>query len=112
VWLTPAGQERTDADWSHPGARHLGVRLDGDAIDELDAHGRHITGDTLLILVNAASEPIDFVLPEGGKDGAWELVVDTADPWRPAAPLSSEHYKLVDHSMAVLRLALYRQVRK
>jgi isoamylase len=104
AWLQPSGQEMTDADWNAPDARRLGVRLSGDAIEELDAEGRRITGDTLLILFNADAEACAFTLPGDGPNGVWELLVDTADPARAAAALPGDRYQMADRSMAVLRL--------
>ncbi len=104
AWLQPSGDEMTDADWNAPDARRLGVRLSGDAIEELDAHGHRIVGDTLLILFNAETSECAFTLPKDGPDGLWELLVDTADPARTATVLPGDFYQLHDRSMAVLRL--------
>ena len=82
AWLQPSGQEMTDADWNAPDARRLGFRLAGDAIEEINAHGRPIVGDTLLILFNADTTACAFTLPKDGPDSRWELLVDTADPGR------------------------------
>ena len=75
--------------------RCLGVRLNGDAIDEVDERGERIVGDTLLMLLNAGDEPIPFVLPATTAAERWETLLDTADPWQPprtlrgARPLSA-----------------------
>ena len=90
AWLQPSGHEMTDADWNAPDARRLGVRLSGDAIEELDAHGHRIVGDTLLILFNADTTACAFTLPNDGPDGVWELLVDTADPGRAATALPGD----------------------
>jgi glycogen operon protein len=103
-WLNKAGREMTDADWNAPEARHLGVLLAGDAIEERDALGRRITGDTLLVLFNADPAPAEFALPPGGSAGVWELVVDTARPALTAAEAEGGAYGLEARSMAVLRL--------
>ena len=64
AWLDPSGREMTDETWNSPDVRCLGVRLDGDAIDEVDERGERIVGDTLLILLNAGDEPVPFTLPD------------------------------------------------
>src|SRR5919206_555553 len=48
-WFRPDGREMVEADWKNESARSLGVRLAGDAIDEVDERGRNITGDTLFV---------------------------------------------------------------
>jgi isoamylase len=80
TWLRPDGEEMTDAEWADAHYRALGLRLAGDAIDEQDERGNRITGDTLLILVNAESSPVPFRLPRFYRnDDRWEILVDTAD---------------------------------
>jgi len=78
TWYRPDGAEMTDAEWHDAEFSALGLRLAGDAIAEVDARGRHITGDTLLILMNAGDEPVSFALPERRNgDAGWQLLVDT-----------------------------------
>ena len=45
-----------DESWNAPDVRCLGVRLNGDAIDEADERGERIVGDTLLVMLNAGAE--------------------------------------------------------
>jgi glycogen operon protein len=78
VWLTPAGEVMTDADWAASYAKSLGVFLNGDAISEPDPRGGKITDDSFLLLFNAHSKPLTFTLPDSGYAAGWEVVVDTA----------------------------------
>ena len=104
-WLDASGVEMTDETWNAPHVRTLGMRLNGDAIDEANERGERVIGDTLLVIFNAGTSPEPFVLPEAGASGCWESVIDTADPWIPARRLrEGNHYELQPHSMAVLRL--------
>jgi len=105
TWLDASGREMADDTWSSPGVRCLGVRLNGDAIDELDERGERIVGATLVILLNAGVEAIPFVLPSTAASERWETLLDTADPWQPPRALRGrERYQLQSRSMAVLRL--------
>ena len=104
AWLTPEGREMTDADWSFPEARRLAVRLAGDAIEDADAHGKRIVGDTLLILLNADAAATQFTLPRSGADGTWDLLLDTAAPSETASAAAEERYLLQGRSLALLRL--------
>ena len=52
--------------------------LCGDAIDVLDWHGEPITDDSFLLLLNAAPEAVDFVLPDHAAR-RWALLLDTTD---------------------------------
>ncbi len=78
VWLTPGGQEMTQADWASSYANALGVFLNGDAITEPDPRGGKITDARFLLLFNAQANPVTFTLPEASLAAGWEVVVDTA----------------------------------
>ena len=102
---TPSGREMTDDTWNSPDVRCLGVRLNGDAIDEVDERGERIVGDTLVMLLNAGGDAIPFVLPATTAAERWETLLDTADPWQaPRTLRGRERYQLQSRSMAVLRL--------
>jgi len=110
VWFNPDGSEMQGQDWNRPDARTLGMLLGGDAIPSLDRFGRPITGNTLLILVNAGAGPIEFVLPavEWGEWGdRWEVLIDTrsaAAPDRTVPVGAGERYAMLGRSMVVMRL--------
>jgi glycogen operon protein len=105
AWLDPSGREMTDETWSSPDVRCLGVRLNGDAIDEVDERGGRIVGDTLLLLLNAGDQAIAFTLPVMRPEERWETLIDTSDPWAPSRRLRpGGRYELLPRSMAVLKL--------
>jgi isoamylase len=105
AWLNPSGREMADDTWSSPDVRCLGVRLNGDAIDEVDERGARIVGNTLLLLLNAADQPIAFTLPQTAEEERWETLMDTSDPWAPSRRLrAGGRYELLPRSMAVLKL--------
>lgn len=105
-WFRSDGKEMTGDEWDK-GFRSLGLRLAGDAIEEMDARGRPIVGDTFLLLLNAYHESVPFVLPAHKRGVRWEPVIDTAvslNPKRPRLYKGGESYDLKDRSVAVLRL--------
>jgi len=84
AWLTPDGKEMDDAAWNAGFVRSLGLMLAGDGIEEVDEHGRPVTGDTLLVLLNAHDDEVPFTLPEvDGDHHQWLRAVDTFDPKAP-----------------------------
>jgi isoamylase len=110
AWLDPSGHEMTDATWNSPDVRCLGVRLNGDAIYDVDERGDRIVGDTLVLLMNAGEEPVPFVLPATSPIERWETLIDTADPWLPSRRLrAGDRYELQPRSMAVLKLNCRRE---
>ena len=106
-WFRPDGKEMMEDEWSNGFTRCLGLRLAGDAIEEMDEKGQPIVGDTFLLLLNAHHESIPFVLPAHQARVRWELVVDTRH-WGllPRRPIfrAGESYPLESRSLAVLRL--------
>jgi isoamylase len=106
AWLDPSGNEMTDQMWNAPDVRSLGMRLNGDAIDEADERGERVIGDTLLIIFNSSRDAQPFSLPTTDDQDRWVILVDTADPWTPARRLrAGDRYELQGRSMAVLRLS-------
>ena len=107
AWFRPDGKEMTDEDWNLGYVRCLGIRLAGDAIEETDAKGRPIIGDTLLILLNAHHEMRPFTLPAHKRGVRWELLLDTvgAERSREVKLLKGgDPYDLEARSLAIFRL--------
>jgi isoamylase len=108
AWFRPDGKEMSDEDWNNSETRCFGLRLAGDAIEELDDRGNRIVDDTLLILLNAHHEPIPFTLPAHRRKVRWEVVLDTYDPSldrkKRRLMRGGEIYDLKDRSLVVLCL--------
>jgi hypothetical protein len=105
AWLDPSGSEMTDESWHAGFVRALGVRLEGNAIDEVDERGQPIAGDTLLMLLNAHHDAIDFRLPVEDADERWERLIDTSDGHVPPDRFEGgTAYPTVGRSVALFRL--------
>ena len=104
LWLTPLGAEMTDHDWNKHYTRCLGMRLEGQMVDEMDERGRHIVGDTLLILFNSHNEAIPFRLPIHATGENWQTELDTATDQFPVRLFADEPYPLQGKSLVVLKL--------
>lgn len=105
LWLTPQGREMTDYDWHAGYVRCLGMRLEGQMHDEIDDRGRHITGDTLLVLMNSHHETIPFRLPDHADDEFWQPLLDTAQQPLYRRLWSQDLYPLQGRSIAVMKLS-------
>jgi glycogen operon protein len=68
----------TEEDWRQPYVRSLAYLLGGDTIATPDERGERIVGDTLLVLLNAHSEAVNYTLPDIDWGREWEILVDTA----------------------------------
>jgi glycogen operon protein len=80
TWIRPDGQEMTEADWSDPENRSIGMLLLGRAADEVDTLGRAERGETLLVLLNAGHSSRSYTLPTIDWPGRWEELVSTLRP--------------------------------
>jgi glycogen operon protein len=104
-WLDPSGREMTDEAWNAPFVRSLGVLMVGNALDEVDERGRQVTGDTVLILLNAHFEEVPFVLPKVGDDKSWLRFIDTVYARPPEERFrGGGRYQLQGRSLAVFTL--------
>jgi glycogen operon protein len=102
TWIRPDGQEMQQDDWGDGAARSLGMLIDGEATDETDDRGRPIAGDTMLLLLNAGEDAVEFAIPArvGVATGGWIALTDTA---RADLPAVGSSYALEPFSLALLR---------
>ena len=105
AWLAPDGREMTDEAWNADFVRSIGMLLSGNAIEEVDERGEPITGDTLLVLLNAHSDKVPFTLPPLEADQQWQRVVDTFEAHAAERVFKpGVRYPLQGRSVAVFRL--------
>jgi len=93
-------------DWEAPENRCVGLLLAGEAAEPMPAGSRaHRHDETLLLLLNAQSQAVAFVLPALQEPGVWEVLLWTDDPRLPApSPLSdSQEICLPAQALALLR---------
>ncbi len=106
TWFRHDGVELDEQDWTTPVTRCFGIRLAGDALDEVNQRGQPITGNTLLLLFNAHYETLDFVLPNHRHD-RWELALDTrfgrGRPEKQTLCEPGKPYTLESRSLAIFR---------
>ena len=77
TWISPAGTEATDEDWSDI-AKCIGMLMDGRAqVHTVPQEGDH---STLLLVLNSHHGPVEFTLPDVLDSREWHLVLDTNDP--------------------------------
>jgi glycogen operon protein len=107
AWIRRDGMEVTDEDWRNPDLRCFGLRLAGDGIGEVDQWGKRIVDETLLILLNAEPDPVNFVLPPLRAAARWELVLDTREPRgrrKQRLLKGGEGYEMEARSLALMRI--------
>ncbi len=103
TWIRSDGTEMTDEDWSRTDKRSIGMLLLGQAADEIDVRGRSASGDTLLLLLNAAWRSRSYTLPQMEVPGRWEEVLNTAQPGPWTRLVRNDMVNLAAHSCLLLR---------
>ena len=78
TWLCPDGSEMDPEHWSDPNTRCFGVLLDGRA--QATGIRRPAADATLLQVLNAHHDVVEFELPEPPAGQRWLLLVDTNRP--------------------------------
>src|SRR5262249_37497962 len=109
AWLNVDGSEMTTQTWTQGWVKCLGVVLFGDSID-VDEFGEEVSGDTLLILFNAApGHVIPFTLPRLDEPQPWGRLPDTAESQgtRFCFP-AGQPYSLQPFTVAMFRLCTSR----
>jgi glycogen operon protein len=66
-------------DWQQPGGP-VAVFLNGDAIRSLTPQGGAIHDDSLILLLNAGHEPVQFTLPPRRFGAQWRVELSTIGP--------------------------------
>ena len=106
AWFLPDGLEVANEGWFDEGQRSLGMFLNGDEIPDRNSRGEHISGDSLMVLLHAADEDVDWALPNGWGQG-WEVVLDTASIADHGGPghvcQAGETLRVSSRSLVVLR---------
>ncbi|HMN78844.1 MAG TPA: glycogen debranching protein GlgX [Burkholderiaceae bacterium] len=101
TWLTPGGEGMSDESWSDPNTRSFAMLLDGRA--PASALREPCNDASVLILLNAWQEPVEFTLPPvpGGAAAQWTRVLDTREA--DAAPTGiADRYGVEARSLVVL----------
>jgi glycogen operon protein len=80
AWFHPSGRELSDQDWFNTRLRTIGMYLDGRGLRHRDARGRLIIDESYLLVLHAADDGVDFLLPGLPWAAEYQVVIDTAQP--------------------------------
>jgi len=78
TWLSPCGNEMTAEQWEDPHARCLGMLMDGRA--QPTGIRRKGADATLLLILNAHHDVVNFTLPEVAQGSGWTCLLDSNRP--------------------------------
>ncbi|HLG66345.1 MAG TPA: glycogen debranching protein GlgX [Acidimicrobiales bacterium] len=103
TWVRADGAEMAEEDWADADNHTIGMLLAGRAADEVDARGRWVRGDTLLLLLNAGTRSRSYTLPRLEWPGRWEELLSTSRPAPWGRVVRTPAVNLAAHSSLLLR---------
>jgi isoamylase len=86
VWFNPDGNEVSDEAWNAEWGRAVGLLLNGQTLQVTNENGEWMIDDSFFLLVNAASEGVEFTIPESPRGRPWYQIIDTENSEEPFAP--------------------------
>jgi glycogen operon protein len=78
TWFRADGEVMDDGDWNSPRVGTLVAHLSGSGLDWLDTDGTRPTGESLLLVLRPAPEPVEIILPGAPWATSYSLLLDTA----------------------------------
>jgi glycogen operon protein len=103
-WLTPAATDMDEEHWHDGNARCIGMLIDGRA--QATGIKRPAMDPTVLLVVNAHHDLVDFTLPEVVGGHTWRVLLDTNLPDRLDQPTfpTGDHYGVTARSLLLFAL--------
>jgi glycogen operon protein len=106
LWFNPDGAEMTEKQWHEGFTQAIAIFLNGDEITEPGTRGDRITDDSFLLLFNAHSEELEFMLPPALQQWNWQVIIDTRQEYFIEAGKSyssDQAIEVVEQSIVVLQ---------
>jgi glycogen operon protein len=103
-WMSPAGTELSTEQWDDPSMRCFGLLIDGRA--QTSGIRRPASDATLLIVLNAHHDVVEFKLPDIPGSDQWRCLIDTNVPVREELPEfeSGDVYEVTGRSLLLFAL--------
>lgn len=73
-WFRPDGQKMSPVDWMETTRHHIGLLLNGLAMEQTNYTGEPIHDDSFYMALNAGANSVEFVLPS---KGSWTQILHT-----------------------------------
>ncbi|WP_440130266.1 glycogen debranching protein GlgX [Trinickia symbiotica] len=111
-WMSPAGTELTAQHWDDPLMKCFGLVIDGRA--QVSGIRRPASDATLLLVLNAHHDVVDFTLPEIPGSDQWSCLIDTNVPVREELPdfESGDIYQVTGRSLLLFALHAKGQTKR
>ena len=96
----------SDDDWNDGNGKAVSVFLSGDHL-EIDKGGNEVNDESFLVLINAADNGVEFLIPEELPFRSWAVAIATAtgtiDPLDPDQHKAGDLLTLMERALVVLR---------
>jgi glycogen operon protein len=104
TWINAAGEEMQEDNWNDPAALCFGMLIDGRA--RPTGIRQRGTEATLLIVMNAYHDFVEFTLPVPGGGGRWKRMLDTniTEPTEGFEGEAGDHYGVTGRSLVMFAL--------
>ena len=104
AWLSPSGGDLSSETWDDPATRCFGMLVDGRA--QVSGIQKPASDATLLIVLNASPDLVDFRLPDIEGSDDWTCLIDTNVPVRAelGALKAGDVYQVTGRSMLLFAL--------
>ncbi len=79
AWFNPDGQQVEEEVWNTEWSRSVAVMLNGQTLQVSDMDGNPLVDDSFFLIVNAAQDGVEFVLPPSPSGKPWSQVIATED---------------------------------
>jgi glycogen operon protein len=77
AWLNTDGNQVSDEVWNTEWNRSICVMLNGQTLQVTDEQGNPVVDNSFLLIVNAAQDGVEFILPPAPSGGRWCQIIDT-----------------------------------
>ncbi|MFO1389137.1 glycogen debranching protein GlgX [Cellvibrio sp.] len=107
-WIHPSGEEMNGDHWSQADRNCLGLVMDGRA----QPTGIHRRGSdaTLLLILNAQQDTVDFKLPQVAQGSGWLKILDTTDDDHPTQTAFQFGHSFVVKDRSILLFELQKRI--
>jgi isoamylase len=103
AWFRHDGQPMSEKDWTNSETRALCMFLSGRGLRDVDAAGRPLVDDNLLLVINASHLDLELTPPSLEHVDQWELLLDTSNDNAEARIEATAKYPLPARSLLLFR---------
>jgi glycogen operon protein len=77
AWFNTDGNEFSDEAWGSEWTRAIGLLLNGQTLQVSNEDGEWVIDDSFCLMVNAADQGVEFIVPLSPSGNPWCVIIDT-----------------------------------